>query len=157
MSYSWPIGSKYDFSHETNFPRSRTTHLFVSTFSHLIGYFVVYLVFGFSAVDENNPSLSLETFRTRLNVLFAYYYSRKNGTISIEIPQPHDALIQEHHTFPLMGPQVLRQVWVHYHVHDIQTPWIMLQLWLEWSRNCCRLGGNLSRSSPLKAVVDVDL
>ena len=35
---------------------------------------------------------------------FIERYLRKNGSISIEIPQPHNALIEKHDSFPLMGP-----------------------------------------------------
>lgn len=31
-------------------------------------------------------------------------YSRKDGSISVEISQAHDTLIEEHYTVSLMGP-----------------------------------------------------
>lgn len=56
-------------------------------------------------------------------------YSRKDGSISVEISQAHDTLIEEHYTVSLMGPQMTGQIWVHYHVCDIQPLSIVLQLW----------------------------
>ena len=58
-----------------------------------------------------------------------FCYSRKDGSISVEISQAHDTLIEEHYTVSLMGPQMTGQMWVHYHVYDIQPLSIVLQLW----------------------------
>ena len=57
-----------------------------------------------------------------------FCYSRKDGSISVEISQAHDTLIEEHYTVSLMGPQMTGQMWVHYHVCDIQPLSIVLQL-----------------------------
>ena len=57
-----------------------------------------------------------------------FYYSRKDGSISVEISQAHDTLIEEYYTVSLMRPQITGQMWVHYHVYDIQPLSIVLQL-----------------------------
>lgn len=72
-------------------------------------------------------SIRLKVFKVEKTPLL-FDYSRKDGSISVKISQAHDTLIEEHYTVSLMGPQMTGQMWVHYHVYDIQPLSIVLQL-----------------------------